>query len=200
MKSVTIISAGVSSSRDAYCLIFLCKMGDKMFEVGDYIVYGSNGVCEVKSVGPIDCPGVSSDKLYYTLRPLYIRDSSVYTPVDNNKVIMRGVMTKAEAEAFVDGINDIDALTIQDERKRELEYKKTVNTCDPVELVRMIKTISDRMNQRQSEGKKMTAADMKYIHIAEESLCGELAISLDMDKDEVREYIATRVDDMQGIA
>lgn len=175
-------------------------MGDKMFEVGDYIVYGSNGVCEVKSVGPIDCPGVSSDKLYYTLRPLYIRDSSVFTPVDNEKVIMRGVMTKAEAEAFVDGINDIDALPIIDERKRELEYKKTVNTCDPVELVRIIKTISDRMNQRQSEGKKMTAADMKYIHIAEESLCGELAISLDMDKDEVKNYIATRVDDNLHIA
>ena len=90
-------------------------MGDKMFEVGDYIVYGSNGVCEVKSVGPIDCPGVSSDKLYYTLCPLYIRDSRVFTPVDNDKVIMRGVMTKAEAEAFVDGINDIDALPINDE-------------------------------------------------------------------------------------
>ena len=56
------------------------------------------------------------------------------------------------------------------------------------------------MNQRQSEGKKMTAADMKYIHIAEESLCGELAISLDMDKDEVKNYIATRVDDNLHIA
>lgn len=109
-------------------------------------------------------------------------------------------MSKAEAEAFVDGINDIDALTINDERKIELEYKKTVNTCDPVELVRMIKTISGRMSRRQSEGKKMTAADMKYIHIAEESLCGELAISLDMDKSEVKNYIATKVDDMVHIA
>ena len=44
------------------------------------------------------------------------------------------------------------------------------------------------------------AADMKYIHIAEESLCGELAISLDMDKDEVKNYIATRVDDNLHIA
>ena len=172
----------------------------RMFEVGDYIIYGSNGVCEVESVGPIDCPGVSSDKLYYTLRPLYIRSSSVYTPVDNQKVIMRGVMTKAEAEAFVDGINDIDTLQIDDEKKREIEYKKTINTCDPVELVRMIKTISNRMNQRQSEGKKMTAADMKYIHIAEESLCGELAISLDMDKNGVMSYIATKVDDNINIA
>lgn len=113
---------------------------------------------------------------------------------------MRGVMTKAEAEAFVDGINDIDILQIDDEKKREIEYKKTINTCDPVELVRMIKTISNRMNQRQSEGKKMTAADMKYIHIAEESLCGELAISLDMDKNEVMSYIATKVDDNINIA
>ena len=38
-----------------------------MFSVGDYVVYGSNGVCKVTEIGPMDLPGVSKDKLFYTM-------------------------------------------------------------------------------------------------------------------------------------
>ena len=93
-----------------------------MFSVGDYVVYGSNGVCKVTEIGPMDLPGVSKDKLFYTMTPCYIRDSSLYTPVDNTSVVIRPVMTKDEAENFVDSIKDIDGLTIKEEKRRELEY------------------------------------------------------------------------------
>ena len=38
-----------------------------MFDVGDFVVYGSNGVCRITQVGPIDCPGVDQKKIYYTM-------------------------------------------------------------------------------------------------------------------------------------
>ena len=40
-----------------------------MFEVGDYIVYGNNGVCMVAAVGKLKAPGMPKDKLYYNLSP-----------------------------------------------------------------------------------------------------------------------------------
>ena len=49
------------------------------------------------------------------------------------------------------------------------------------------------MEDRIAEGKKVTASDSKYYHIAEDSLCGELAISLDMEKDEVKDFIKVRI-------
>ena len=42
--------------------------------------------------------------------------------------------------------------------------------------------------------KKVTASDAKYYHIAEDSLYGELAISLDMDKDGVKDFLRERVE------
>ncbi len=165
-----------------------------MFSVGDYVVYGSNGVCKVTEVGPMDLPGVSKDKLYYTMTPCYIRDSSLYTPIDNNRVVIRPVMTKDEAESFVDSIKDIDGITIKEEKRRELEYKEAILSCDPEVLVGIIKTIYERMNARIAEGKKVTSSDSKYFHIAEDSLYGELAISLGMDKDEVKDYIHERIE------
>ena len=160
-----------------------------MFEVGDYIIYGSSGVCRITNVGPMKVPGVSKDKLYYTMVPCYIRDSEIFTPIDNEKVVMRRVMSKDEAEDFISGISGIDELEIVEEKRRELEYKQAVLTCKPDVLVGLLKTIQTRMDERTAEGKKVTSSDAKYFHIAEDSLFGELAISLDMEKDEVKDYL-----------
>ena len=165
-----------------------------MFEVGDYIIYGNNGVCKITNVGPMDMPGVPKSKLYYTMTPCYIRDSSIFTPVDNDRVVMRKVMSRQEAEKFLETAEDIAKLDIKEEKHREQEYKAAILTCDPTVLVGIIKTIQDRMQDRIAEGKKVTASDTKYIHIAEDSLYGELAISFDMEKDDVKAYVKDRID------
>ena len=163
-----------------------------MYNVGDYIIYGSNGVCKITNIGPMKMTGAVKDKLYYTMVPCYIRDSEIFTPVDNDRVVMRRVMSKSEAEDFIDSIDDIENLEIIEEKRRELEYKQAVLTCDPKILVELIKTINLRVQERTAEGKKVTASDAKYFHIAEESLFGELAISLEMDKDAVKDYLKDR--------
>ena len=165
-----------------------------MFNIGDFIIYGNNGVCKITNVGPMKMPGVPKDRLYYTMVPCYIRDSEIFTPIDNERVVMRKVMSKDEAEDFIQSISEIKELEIIEEKKREIEYKQAVLTCEPEILVSLIKTIHTRMEDRIAVGKKVTSSDSKYFHIAEESLCGELAISLEMDKDEVRDYIKEKVE------
>ena len=160
-----------------------------MFEVGDFVVYGSNGVCRITQVGPIDCPGVDQSKIYYTMTPCYIRDSSIFTPVDNNRVVIRKVMSADEAKEFIGQLGRIKTMSVQEEKKREALYKEALLTCEPEKIVSLIKTIYQRMQERLSEGKKVTSSDAKYFHIAEDSLYGELAISLGMAKDEVGPYV-----------
>ncbi|MDE6951262.1 MAG: CarD family transcriptional regulator, partial [Lachnospiraceae bacterium] len=54
--------------------------GNQMFKVGEYVVYGNTGVCRVEGIGPL--PIGSSDKDYYTLVPVYGRNSRIYAVVD----------------------------------------------------------------------------------------------------------------------
>lgn len=164
-----------------------------MFDVGDFVVYGSNGVCRITQVGPIDCPGVDQKKIYYTMTPCYIRDSSIFTPVDNDRVVIRKVMSQDEAEKFLNRLDEIETMPVEEEKKRELLYKQALLTCEPDRIVSLIKTIYERMQERIAEGKKVTSSDSKYFHIAEDSLYGELAISLGMEKDEVGPYIQERM-------
>ena len=60
-----------------------------MFEVGEYIVYGCKGVCQVEEITHIDIPGSNKDRLYYVLAPLEDRNGRrCSAPTDNAKVAL----------------------------------------------------------------------------------------------------------------
>ena len=157
-----------------------------MFKVGDLIVYGNTGVCTVEKIGKPELAGVSDDKDYYTLLPYYARNSRIFTPCDNDKVVMRPVMSKKEAEKLIKDIPNIELLIITDEKKREDRYKETMKTCDCREFVSILKTIYIRKKTRLAEGKKVTASDERYFNMAEDKLFGELAIALGVEKSQIK--------------
>lgn len=159
-----------------------------MFEVGDYIICGSNGVCKVQEIGN-NVPGAQEGRVYYTLASVYQKGMVVYTPVDNKKVVMRPVLSKAEAEELIAGIKDIDMLWINDDKKREEAYKDALRSCDCKQLIGIIKNLYNRKQERIAAGKKNITNDEKYFKIAEDVLYEELAISLDISKEEVKRHI-----------
>lgn len=169
-----------------------------MFEIGDYIVYGNNGVCKVEKIGYLDSSMVSGKKLYYTLNPYYTSGNTIFTPVDNQKVIMRPVLKKNEAEQLIQEIPVIESLWIPDEKKREFEYKQAFGKCDCRELVRIIKTIYLHKKSRMAEGKKVTSVDERYFTMAENNLYGELALPLEMNKEDVKEFVTQTVDQLSN--
>lgn len=134
-------------------------------------------------------------RIYYTLIPYYVKGSSVYTPVDSEKVIIRPVMTKEEVMDLINDIKNIDTLWVKDEKKREETYKKAIRSCDARELVKIIKTIYLRQKSRIEEGKKMTYSDEKYFRLAEDNLYGEVAVALSMTKEEAKAFVEQKVEE-----
>ena len=59
-----------------------------MYHTGEFIVYGTSGVCEVTAVGQ---PAFARDegRLYYTLTPVYGTET-IYIPVDSPAVHASG--------------------------------------------------------------------------------------------------------------
>lgn len=166
-----------------------------MFEVGEYIIYGNTGVCKVEEVAKMAAPGTKIDRLYYALEPVYDKGCRLFTPVDNQKVMMRPVLTKQEADELIQRIKDIDTLWVSDEKNREQIYKEAIRTCNCEEWVRIIKTLYLRKKSRLAEGKKVTSSDAKYLHLAEESLYGELSVVMGIPKEEMEDFITRRVEE-----
>ncbi len=164
-----------------------------MFKIGDYVIHGSNGACRVEKIGPLSGVGTSGEKEYYTLTTCY-SNSTIYSPVDSTKVMLRPILTKPEAEKLIAEMKNIPELGEIEEKHREQEYRDRMKTGDCKDLVRLLKTIQTRRKTRLAMGKKSTANDEKFFRLAEDGLFGELAISLGMTRDEVREYVLKNVD------
>ncbi|MFT3985227.1 MAG: CarD family transcriptional regulator [Lachnospiraceae bacterium] len=164
-----------------------------MFQIGDNIVCGNSGVCTVEDIGTLNIGAVPKDRLYYTLKPVYETGGKIFIPVDNDKVVLRFILSKDQVTQLLGDIPQIEQLWIADEKKREQEYRNAVNSCDCGRLVQIIKTLYFRKCERIQNGKKVTAVDDKYFRIAEDRLYEELAIALGISKseveDDVRQYI-----------
>jgi CarD family transcriptional regulator len=160
-----------------------------MFEIGDYIIYGQKGVCRVGEITHLDMEGIDKDRLYYIIFPVNDERSRVYFPTDSNVAGVRKVMTKDEVRILLDGMREVELIDGGDFRKQEEIYRKALAGCDCKSLIRVIKTIYLRKQERIRCGKKITATDARYLKQAEDKLYGELAFVLGMKKSEMEEYI-----------
>ena len=154
-----------------------------MFRIGDYVAHYKEGVCEVVNIGKIDMG--SSDKEYYTLKPVYDAAGTVYTPVDNKREQIRQLITKEEAENLIKEMSEIDTIGVTNEKQREAMYKNALlhNQCR--EWVSLIKTSYGRNKERIQAGKKTINIDERYMSSAEKFLYGELAVVMEMPRDKV---------------
>ncbi|MBQ9155173.1 MAG: CarD family transcriptional regulator [Eubacterium sp.] len=162
-----------------------------MYKIGDYIIYGNSGVCKVVDyMQPDDMEGKQT---YYVLSPLSARGSTIFSPVDNQKVYMRPVISREEAEALLEGIPDYEDMEIVEVRAQEQQYKDIIKNYDCTEFLRFIKALYERKKSREAIGRKITALDEKYLILAKGSLLNELSIALDMEVDEVDQLLADRI-------
>ncbi len=169
-----------------------------MFEIGDYIIYGNSGVCEVVEVGPIQLnERDKNETLYYTLEPVFEKGSKIYTPVGNKKVLMRLALNKDEAINLIDNMPNIEFDTELSDKEREQEIKVGLKSIDPEEWIKILKALYYRKCERHADGKKMTSSDEKYVQQAQDYLYGELSISMDIPKEEVSELVSSRLKDVE---
>lgn len=158
-----------------------------MFEVGEKIIYGENGVCTIDTIAPL--PPGPADKLYYYLTP-FIGNGIYYTPV-NSSVFMRPVMTREEAEALIDSIPSIEPAICLDNRFNHVDafYKELFkqHTCEA--LVSIVKGLRSRMAERKT---KSSRAELT-MRRARDMLNGELAVALEISPEEVEDYIKNRL-------
>ena len=161
-----------------------------MFEVGDCIVCGNNGICTVENISTIDVPDIDPNRLYYILRPVYAKSSVVYIPVDNEKIIMRKVLTQEQVKELIDHIPEIETIAEMNDKQREERFKECMKHYDCEDWIKVIKTLYLRRQERMEKGQKVTATDARYLKTAEDHLYCEFAI----ERNEVVDFITNQIE------
>lgn len=165
-----------------------------MFQKGELVIYGSEGVCEVVDISVMDLFNDSREREYYTLAPLY-RQGKIYTPVDTT-VFMRPIITKKEALMLIARIPEIHGEVYENRNIRILSehYQESLQSHDCTSLVKTIKAIYKKRELMTDRGKKLGQVDEKFFKKAEDLLYGEFAAALDIPKTEVGAFIRKSVE------
>ncbi len=161
-----------------------------MYNIGEYISFGNNGVCEIIGTEALEMArDIADNRQCYILRPLHDQSCTIITPVDNPKVIMRSLISKEETKKLLEDIPEIETLPEQSARQQEIAYQKALHSCNCREWVRLIKTLTYRISIRKQKGKKVTATDDRYYKAASEKLIEEFSVVLGIDKGETEELL-----------
>ncbi len=163
-----------------------------MFSVGELLIYGTNGVCRVDEVcsSPFDA---ADTRLFYKLTPTPDRANLViYTPIDNEKVVIRPLMSECEARELLASLSEIGIIEVPLEKKRRDIYRELVATAEPKVYVSIIKTVAQRREEFKRTRRRLPDIDNDAEHIAKTGLYGELAAVLGLSREEIHNMITEK--------
>lgn len=164
-----------------------------MFNCGDLVVYGNNGVCCVEEITTLPSENADKDKLYYVLKHLS-SSGMAYIPVDSS-VYMRPVISKDEANSLIDKIPSVTTDMFDHIPPRELQkaYREALLSHDSVAILSLIKHIRLTAKRKQLLKKKLSSTEERFLEQAIKVIGSELAVALDIEMGSIREYIMERL-------
>ena len=164
-----------------------------MFQIGDLLFYGTNGVCRVSEI--CSSPFDSSDtRSFYKLTPIAENTSLViYTPVENTQVVMRSLISKEEAEALLARIASIEKVSVSIEKHRKDAYRETIREGNPEGFVKIIKTVRARRELFRRTRRRVPDMDNDFEHTAKTCLYGELSAVLGICREEIHRIITESI-------
>ena len=165
-----------------------------MFSVGEYIVYGVEGVCEVEAAGRMKVSGLDKNREYYRLRPYY-HGGTIYTPVDG-KAVMRPVITRAELERLLPQLQQLRPFDdVPDDLRAAGDYYRGILAGHDCRLLlRLCRTLHEKQKRLASSRTNVSSTELRSWKMAEEMLYGEFGFVLGLRPSEVREFLAQHME------
>lgn len=162
-----------------------------MFQVNDYVVYGSTGVCQVVDISRESFCG-QANREYYVLNPVFGNPMEIFIPTDS-KVVMRDILSKGEITELIQSMPQIDSEWITDDNSRKATFNEILQSGDQKRIVQLIKMINNRKAALESNGKHLTNNDSETFKTAEKLLCNEFALVLGIQPDQVVSFILEQI-------
>ncbi len=164
-----------------------------MFEVNEYVFYGSEGICKIDDIVSSPFSDVKSDTKYYVLHSLHGGSNTAYIPFDGASSLIRSVMTKNEINSLIAKISSIELFEECPLKLLKEKYTIAIRSGDPSEWIRVIKTVQNRTINGRDGGKKVSEAEKSFAENAKRFLHMEISIVLGIPYDDVENYIIEKM-------
>lgn len=164
-----------------------------MFQVGDRVVYGIHGVCDVteQEVRMVDRKRVT----YLVLEPLGQPGSRYLVPTHNAAAMgkLRKMLTKEEMEVLL--LSDAVRMDcwIRDENLRKQTYRELIGSGDRQKLMGMVHTLYRHKAEQAAAGRKVHLCDDNFLRDAEKLLISEVSIVMELEPEQAKEFVRSKL-------
>ena len=164
-----------------------------MYKIGEYIIYGNDGVCKVEDVGVLNISGINKKRIYYTLKPVY-ENGKIFTPIDTS-VFMRSLINYEEVQQLIESIPYIKDKKCNEKNSRLLQiyYKNLLQTHECSDLLTLIEGVYEKKDNVTKKGKKLGQIDIRFMKLAEGLIEDEFSVVLGIHREEVKNYIKEKI-------
>lgn len=164
-----------------------------MYQIGDKVRYGTEGVCSIVEIQEMKVGRVKSK--YYVLRPIFRESATVYVPLDNERLVgrMRPVLSQQELETLLTGADDAPLAWIDDPTERKDCFSKLLSDGSSADLLGVACLLWKKRQQLNAAGRRMRSSDEQLLRDAEKLLTDEVALALALPRQEVPAYLHKRL-------
>ncbi|MDO4458769.1 MAG: CarD family transcriptional regulator [Clostridia bacterium] len=164
-----------------------------MFEKGQVILYGNQGIFKVTGTEIQTFAGIDSE--YYVLEGIFETQRKVYVPMKSPKLIekMKPVLSRDEVENLIDSIPNRENIWIDNENRRKEAFREILSSGNRGSLLDLITTLSAHRTICRQNGRKMHQCDERAYKEAEKLVYEEFCYVLDIPQQEIVGYITNRV-------
>lgn len=160
-----------------------------MFEIKGYVFYGTEGICRVDDIVAAPFSGIDPNVKYYVLHSTHGGNNTSFVPVEGAESLMRRIMSEAELTTFIGKISSLTLFEEESLKQMKEKYNLALRSGDPLEWMRVIKTVNARMLDGREGGKKVSDAEVAISNNAKRYLYKEISIVLDIPEENVEKYI-----------
>ncbi len=160
-----------------------------MYQVGQNVVYGIHGVCKIIET---EIRTVDRNKVeYFVLEPVEQPGTRYYVPTQNPNALkkVKPMLTRPELEQLLKDSTEAEWIT--DENRRRQLYRELICSGDRAAILSMIRALHTHREKQQQLGKKFHLCDENFLRDAEKLLASEFSMVMEMDRQELIEYIRT---------
>ncbi|MBQ8850202.1 MAG: hypothetical protein IJ011_07740 [Clostridia bacterium] len=153
-----------------------------MFEVGSHVIYRAEGVCVIVDIREESFGAIGEKNKYYILSPIGDEKSTVFVPVDNEKLcsMIRRLLSADEIMELAASLREERIEWIPDSRGRNLRYKEIFALGDRRDIMVLANTILSIMREGRSSDKRLTGTDENALRRAKRMLYDEFSATTDI--------------------
>lgn len=156
-----------------------------MFQVNQRVVHSREGLSTIVGITNM------GEREYFVIHADGGKGENIYVLTNNTVNIIRPIMNKDEANQIIEYMKEVKAEFISNTKQRRDQYKKRLMSGDVRDLAYLSRQLYF-FNYYNSVGQvvKLGPTDLQMLKDAEKVLYDEFAISYDVDREKIADYIA----------